>query len=167
MCEHFYAPFVSSSGDVCVPEGASELLVQPESILPGQDHGWYPIPGELAMLGLEGRVGSLRTWVLTNLFTHSKIQLHSTPLHSSVSWGHYLIVALVALLQDLTTVNWKFSLHVVHTLFFCLKWKNFLHYLETGSRKTKCKFYHKYTNIIVCRMWCIVVLCWHYYVKWS
>lgn len=39
----------SSSGDVCVHKGTSQLLVQPESILPGQNHGWCPIPGDTQM----------------------------------------------------------------------------------------------------------------------
>lgn len=37
QCTRFL--YFSSSGDVSVSEGASELLVQPESLLSGQDRG--------------------------------------------------------------------------------------------------------------------------------
>lgn len=37
--------FHSSSGDGCVYEGTSQLLVQPESLLLGQNHGWRTVPG--------------------------------------------------------------------------------------------------------------------------
>lgn len=40
-------PF-SPPGDVCIPAGAFELLVQPESLLSGKDHGRCALPGELS-----------------------------------------------------------------------------------------------------------------------
>lgn len=42
-----HGPCPSSSGDVCVSTGTPELLVQSKSLLPGQDHGGYSIPGQL------------------------------------------------------------------------------------------------------------------------
>lgn len=35
----------SSSGDGRLSERTPQLLVQPESVLPGQNHGWCPLPG--------------------------------------------------------------------------------------------------------------------------
>lgn len=37
----------SPPGDVCIPARALELLVQPESLLSGKDHGRCALPGEL------------------------------------------------------------------------------------------------------------------------
>lgn len=42
--------FPSSSGDVSVYKGASELLVQFKGLLLSQDHGWHSIPGMVLTL---------------------------------------------------------------------------------------------------------------------
>uniref|UniRef100_A0A803VWL2 ATP binding cassette subfamily G member 4 n=7 Tax=Neoaves TaxID=3078114 RepID=A0A803VWL2_FICAL len=47
-CPHAHHPHLPP-GDDCVPEGALELLVQPQSLLPGKDHGRCALPGELSM----------------------------------------------------------------------------------------------------------------------
>lgn len=38
----------SSNGDVCLCEGASQLLVQSEGLLPCENNGWYAISGSLS-----------------------------------------------------------------------------------------------------------------------
>lgn len=51
----------SSPGDECLPPRAPELLVQPEGLLPGKDHGGCPLSGIQATSDLQGGADVLHT----------------------------------------------------------------------------------------------------------